>query len=322
MDSANILPLLTCAFLGAIMLLLPHISPRRYFFGITLPPDFRHSEKARRSLGRYHATVIAATVMGGAAMVAPSGRGTAGFVFLMVPLVGGFAAFLRERATLRSYAAPSGTSAEPVAGNHLPRWVLLAVVPFAAPLAAAAYLRAHWEEIPARFPIHWDLNGHANGWATKTVRGVYGPLIFGSGLSLLILAMALAMYYGSRHTAIRKPMLGILIGAIYLLAYTFTVVSLLPLVRLGPAAILIPGGIFTIAVLVWSCRAVQTSEGEETPDECWTLGSIYYNPRDPAIFVQKRIGMGYTVNFGNRTSWLLMGIFLAGTLGLIFLLPR
>jgi uncharacterized membrane protein len=320
MDSASVIPLLTCAFLGAIMLLLPHISPRRYFFGVTLPPDFRHSEPARRSLTRYHVAVLAATALGAAAMLSRPARPLAGIFLATVPVFVGIAAFLRERAALRQHAVPSGTSTEPVAGNHLPRWVALTVVPFAAPLSTAAYLREHWDEIPARFPIHWDLNGHPNGWATKTVRGVYGPLIYGSGISVLLLMVAVAMYYGSRRTEIRKPVLGILIGVIYLLAYTFSLVSLMPLMHIGAAALLIPVAVFIAVTLAWAFRAGQTSQGEETPDECWTLGSIYYNPRDPALFVQKRIGMGYTVNFGNRKSWLLMGVFLAGTFGLIFVL--
>jgi uncharacterized membrane protein len=32
--------------------------------------------------------------------------------------------------------------------------------------------------------------------------------------------------------------------------------------------------------------------------------SSNYNPRDPALFVEKRIGLGLTFNFGNRMSWI------------------
>jgi uncharacterized membrane protein len=42
---------------------------------------------------------------------------------------------------------------------------------------------------------------------------------------------------------------------------------------------------------------------------------FYYNPSDPAIFVAKRVGIGYTVNFANRMCWLvLVGILLLGLL--------
>ena len=67
--------------------------------------------------------------------------------------------------------------------------------------------------------------------------------------------------------------------------------------------------IFVIALLVYSfqCATNPAMPTEATPDQCWTLGSVYYNPRDPAIFVQKRIGFGYTFNFGHRLSWVILG---------------
>jgi uncharacterized membrane protein len=59
----------------------------------------------------------------------------------------------------------------------------------------------------------------------------------------------------------------------------------------------------------WSYRFISaTGRGAEvTPDACWYLGQIYYNPQGPAVFVRKRLGLGYTVNFGNRFSWVLLG---------------
>jgi uncharacterized membrane protein len=44
---------------------------------------------------------------------------------------------------------------------------------------------------------------------------------------------------------------------------------------------------------------------EKTPEECWKAGVVYYNPSDPALVVEKRTGFGYTLNFGNRLSWVL-----------------
>ena len=57
------------------------------------------------------------------------------------------------------------------------------------------------------------------------------------------------------------------------------------------------------------------SGSDGTPDECWKLGQIY-NPNDPALMVEKRFGVGYTINFGNRASWLLIAL-----LVLILLVP-
>ncbi|GHE14234.1 DUF5808 domain-containing protein [Streptomyces alanosinicus] len=48
-------------------------------------------------------------------------------------------------------------------------------------------------------------------------------------------------------------------------------------------------------------------------DQYWRLlGTVYVNRADPALLVQKRFGIGWTVNFGNpRGVVLLLGLILA-----------
>lgn len=41
-------------------------------------------------------------------------------------------------------------------------------------------------------------------------------------------------------------------------------------------------------------------------DKNWILGSFYYNKKDPSIFVEKRIGVGWDINLGNPIGALLM----------------
>jgi uncharacterized membrane protein len=319
MDSAFAVGLLTCVFLGALMLLVPHFSPRRYFFGITVPPDFRNTEPARRAMREYHGWVGAAICAAIALLRWPS---IAPFFAPLLIVATACIEFLRMRARIRPYAAPSAPPDPHIDGGHLPGWMALAAVPYAVLLLVAAYLRAHWDEIPARFPVHWGANGEPNGWSEKTVRGVYGPLMFGAGISLLMLMLALGTWYGSRPSRMRKPMLAILISATYVLTYAFTMVSLLPLIHVGPLALMVPILAYVVVVIAWSFKLNAENEGEPTPDARWIGGAIYYNPGDPAIFVQKRFGVGYTINFGNHRSWLYLGLFLAGLFGLIFLLPR
>ncbi len=39
---------------------------------------------------------------------------------------------------------------------------------------------------------------------------------------------------------------------------------------------------------------------------------MYFNPRDSAMWVENRVGVGYTLNVGNWRAWLLIiGIMLA-----------
>ncbi len=47
-------------------------------------------------------------------------------------------------------------------------------------------------------------------------------------------------------------------------------------------------------------------------DEFWKWGGlIYNNPNDPAIWVDKRIGIGWTLNFAHKESWFIMMMILA-----------
>lgn len=53
----------------------------------------------------------------------------------------------------------------------------------------------------------------------------------------------------------------------------------------------------------------------------WLFGSIYYNPADPTVFVEKRLGIGVTLNMARPGAWLFLGITLASVgviLGITF----
>ena len=49
--------------------------------------------------------------------------------------------------------------------------------------------------------------------------------------------------------------------------------------------------------------------GVRPPDDKWK-GVFYSNPDDPAVLVPKRYGIGYTLNFGNPWSWVVLALIL------------
>ncbi len=195
----------------------------------------------------------------------------------------------------------------------LPGWFFWTLPPLAAPLAAMAWLRAHWDAIPARWVVHYGRGNRPNGWATRTPLHVMGPLIFAGGLSVLLLVVALATYYGTRKTARSASMTGVFLTVMYLMSFIFTAVGLAPLVQvpLWPVMVLAPLVSIGLLIYVFRKNAGPVDQPDETPAECWSLGGIYNNPRDPALFVAKREGFGSTLNFGN--PWAKM--FLIGLIG-------
>ncbi len=48
----------------------------------------------------------------------------------------------------------------------------------------------------------------------------------------------------------------------------------------------------------------------------WVLGMFYVDRDDPSIFVERRFGLGYTINFGNPKAV----VFLAGFIGLVLVI--
>lgn len=48
----------------------------------------------------------------------------------------------------------------------------------------------------------------------------------------------------------------------------------------------------------------------------WVWGIFYVNKDDPSIMVEKRFGLGYTINFGNKAAVVMMATFLVLILGL------
>lgn len=67
-------------------------------------------------------------------------------------------------------------------------------------------------------------------------------------------------------------------------------------------------------------RTEQGSQAQPVNDDAhWKLGSIYYNPQDPSIFVEKRVGVGWTLNFAHPAGWMtLLGILAAIVITAIF----
>ena len=109
----------------------------------------------------------------------------------------------------------------------------------------------------------------------------------------------------------RSANLMLLVAAVWVVTATICFISLLPLLTGGgqPAlvAILVPlvltASLAPFVVQLVRLTRDRTSASDGTPDNCWKLGQIYINPNDPALVVEKRFGVGYTLNFGNRALW-------------------
>lgn len=74
--------------------------------------------------------------------------------------------------------------------------------------------------------------------------------------------------------------------------------------------------------------SAKTTEDERiinrSDDQYYLFGSIYYNKNDPALFVEKRVGIGTTLNFAKPAAKIYMGVIaviVIGVLALVAFMP-
>jgi len=238
-------------------------------------------------------------------------------------------------------------------GIHVYR--LLQIGPFALLAAVALYLNANWNRIPERFPVHWGMDGQPNGWATRSFLGVFGPLLIAFTICVGTAIFAYATVHWSRQIRasgrgadrehrFRQTQLGIMLAVEYFIALTFAGVGLMPL-RAQPREI--PAGsslyflgtlAFVLAILAIAVHTGQGGEnlmkagessdisipdgfpiGDRTPDACWKCGIFYMNRNDPAIMVESRFGVGYTMNLAHAAGWLILGAIIGVPLAIVLL---
>lgn len=124
----------------------------------------------------------------------------------------------------------------------------------------------------------------------------------------------------------RRRMSAFNIGIAILLSVQLLVTQFSILMYVSEALITIINFLFLAIILIWVLIfSFKTGQGgsqikldseEKTTfimhdeDSYWKFGIIYFNPDDPSLFVEKRFGIGVTVNFAKPLAWIfIIGIF-------------
>jgi hypothetical protein len=155
-----------------------------------------------------------------------------------------------------------------------------------------------------------------------------GDFLYGLGMGMLVSScgLYLLLRYTARrrtpmaHFTVRSCVLLAWIGAAAIAAISLSVLLHFAITHQMKQVIL--GMIFAVVILRllygWA-RAKQftPAQAEQNGDQFWRWGLFYYNPSDPALFIQKRCSPGYTMNFANFLSWPIT-LFFLGDFGFLF----
>ena len=344
----------TLIALGALSVIahwfMPRLTRPDLYFSVTVAPGFRDSSDGHSILTRYRRWLLAVAVPALALLLALTLTRRLAWTPLALLLLNGacFGVYYRTRRLVLTHAVAPTTIREAridAPPRRIPGGWIAASGPYALLVASAAYLEAHWHRIPARLPLHWRLDGQPDVWAMRSFSSVFSPLLIATAT---LIALTLLLYgtahwvrpiytdgpNGRQESRFRRAISLMLLAIEYWIAALFSALALRPLLPAAlqhPSAltVLIPGliAIVLTAVLMWlgqggsrSSLASQSTDspqpvGDRTEDRFWKLGVFYFNPDDPAVMVEKRFGLGYTVNFARPAAWVIILIPLLAIIG-------
>jgi uncharacterized membrane protein len=218
------------------------------------------------------------------------------------------------------------------------------------------FLIYYYPQLPEKIPVHWDWLGRPDAFARKSFGSVFFlsmMLVYLQGLFLLIkhglLTVKMTLPFERAEEYLRgkeqflsmvmrlmdyvRALVALMMGALVL---NIVLSSVEPLRHLTNIAALINA--LSMVLLTASCvyftfrllrldrrlkKAVGRVYVQRGRDAAhWYAGGLfYYNPEDPALFVEKLVGFGYTFNMANRRVYVYLAYILLPPLLLSWGLP-
>ena len=176
--------------------------------------------------------------------------------------------------------------------------------PFVILGAGALWLRARWDQLPASLPMHWNARFEPDSFAPRSPLVTGLPLLVGLGVCLLLFAMQAGIRRSAPDGALRAFTIKTLVIAGYFSALICCGVLAASATNgrlLKPVLVLSVAGVLALLAFVWTSARTIPREQVRDPSR-WRGGFVYVDREDPALFVPKRYGIGYTFNYGHPAA--------------------
>lgn len=339
---------LVVVVITVISLLMPSMTRRDLLFGVTVAHNARETAEGKAIIRRYRLGVLLVAVIEtiGLALLwllAPPHFWNSlwiviiPLVLVLIPDIPYLLAWRSSRAL--AIALPPASTPAPSAGLRPRRYadyvpLIWEALPLALIAVTASYLAITYAAAPSIIPTHFDAAGNPNAFSTKSI-GSYFMLVwtqlflYALITFLSVLTVRAKAQPGAADETFRRRMLRYLFGVKTLmiammgvLAYAVAQSALngysntnwILWVVIGVVVVVLGGAIWLgITTGQGGSRLGGNSANttDRLDDRYWKLGGIYTNPNDPAIFVERRFGLGWTINFGNPRALLVLALILA-----------
>lgn len=232
------------------------------------------------------------------------------------------------------------------AEDSLTPWYIY-FLPIIMTIGLLGYSIMQYDLFPEQIPIHWGVSGEPDGFTDKSLfTAIQLPLLL-LVLQLMFVGINLGMKFSGiklsatnlqaskqRQLTLRKATSWFLFFTVLMLTILFTFFQLTTIhpkmfehsilkvvIPFGTLILILVGTVILTVKVGLSDKKQPQSNVENTmmdldDDRYWKAGLFYFNKNDPSIFVEKRFGVGWTINFANPLGYLLI----FGPLILIFLI--
>jgi len=211
-------------------------------------------------------------------------------------------------------------------------------------LATVVCTFVFYDRIPETIPMQYDFQGNVTTTATKSIGSVLFLPVVQLVMLLIFLFVNMIIARSKQQLDPNEPEISaeqnlifrrrwslftvwlghgmVLLFTVIQCSFIFTI----DLVWLTTLTSILVGGSLIGAVLL----AISTGQGgsrirnssnesvdkiNRDDDHYWKLGTFYFNPDDPALWLEKRFGVGWTANLARPLIWLIF----IGVLALAFL---
>ncbi|TDQ36260.1 DUF1648 domain-containing protein [Aureibacillus halotolerans] len=242
----------------------------------------------------------------------------------------------------RQYATAHLTSAAERKAVYSNAWF---VIPALVAMLSFVLTFLNYNQMPNPLPMKYDFAGNVTVWEEKTYKIVYLlPIIQVYMIALFVFINSMIDRAKQQiDPAHRKRSLKqqqsfraywslfllitcvLIVGLFFFLQLTYLIEvpsTLITIVPIGISTVIIIGAIVLSLITGQGGSRLRVPDSDQgigvqrDDDRYWKLGLFYINRHDPALFLEKRMGVGWTVNLGRPTVWIVLAIILGSSLAL------
>ncbi|MEK9199568.1 DUF1648 domain-containing protein [Ureibacillus sp. 179-F W5.1 NHS] len=215
----------------------------------------------------------------------------------------------------------------------LPWYIYL--LPIITTLGLMSYTIFNYDILPQQIPTHWGPSGEPDAFTEKSPLSAIQHTL----LLLIMQLMFLGVHVATKNSGIKLSasnlaasknrqltlrkysswfLFFVMLACTILMSF-YQLTMIHPEFAVGSIKIILPFA-FLFIVLAGSLifalkvgRSDKKIEGtidekimEVDEDQYWKGGMFYFNKNDPSIFVEKRFGVGWTINFANPVGYLIV----------------